>query len=213
VEIPGAFALPRLSIPKILREGTLVTVPVLKTHDKTVITGALKNQWGLLPRSRHRHHLVVNEAIADINRAAPPAFGVMDATLCMEGNGPKTGRPRRMDLVLASADPVALDAVGARIMGFDPAAIKHLERAQAAGLGTRDAAAITVEGTLPRAAPFRPARHNFVSRIELALRHAPFAPLVFDTPLFSFMLWGAKGWYHAWRLLRGRAWLRAAKGE
>ena len=76
---------------------------------KTVITGALKNQWGCLSKMRHEYHLVLDDALADINSVCRPRFAIMDGTIGLEGNGPKSGFPKVADRVLASADPVALD--------------------------------------------------------------------------------------------------------
>ncbi len=56
VEVPGARALPKIRLPEILLRTELITIPVMKTHNKTTITGALKNQWGCLPKDRHRYH-------------------------------------------------------------------------------------------------------------------------------------------------------------
>ena len=122
VEAPENAVLKELDVPRILREAVLITVPVMKTHGKTVITGALKNQFGCLSKARHTYHLVLDDVLADLNRVVRPAFAVMDGTIGLEGNGPKSGRPRVADLILASQDPVALDTVQALCMGLDPGA-------------------------------------------------------------------------------------------
>jgi len=200
VEAPGNAVLRHIDVPRVLRETVLITVPVMKTHAKTGITGALKNQWGCLPTMRHEYHLVLDDALADLNSVIRPALALMDGTVGLEGNGPKSGRPRVADRILCSTDPVALDTIQAACMGLDPATIPHLERAAARGIGTNRRHAIEVRGLVPEAAVvrFRPARHNAVSRVETVLRRSFVRRLVFHTPLFRLCLVGAKLYYRLW---------------
>jgi uncharacterized protein (DUF362 family) len=201
--------LKRIDLPWVLRETLLVTVPVMKTHAKTGLTGALKNQWGCLNKLRHEYHLVLDDALADLNSVLRPALALMDATIGLEGNGPKSGHPRVADRILCSADSVALDTVQATIMGLDPACVRHLATCAARGIGTNDLAAIDVRSSepLPPLAPFLPARHNAVSHVENFLRRSPVKPLVFNTPLFRLLLLGAKMYYHSWAWRHaGEAW-------
>jgi uncharacterized protein (DUF362 family) len=195
-----------VEIPRLLRESVLVTVPVMKTHAKTVITGALKNQWGCLNEMRHEHHLVLDDALADLNCAVRPALAVMDGTVGLEGNGPKSGRPRIANRILCSADPVALDTVQAISMGIDPSTVGHLATCAARGIGTNSRERIEVVGLVPErdGVPFRPARHNAVSALETVLRKSVVKRLVFNTPLFRLCLLGAKIYYHLWTALVGR---------
>ncbi len=209
IETPQNKVLRRIAVPRILRETTLITVPVMKTHAKTVITGALKNQWGCLPTMRHEYHLVLDDALADLNHVIRPALCVMDATVGLEGNGPKSGHPRIADRILCSTDPVALDTIQAVCMGIDPAAVGHLRTCAARGIGTNDRERIVIRGLEPNelAVPFLPARHNAVSRVETLLRRSAVKQLVFNTPLFKLCLLGAKVYYRLWTVLRsGRAW-------
>jgi uncharacterized protein (DUF362 family) len=209
VAAPENAVLKELPVPRVLRETVLVSVPVMKTHAKTGITGALKNQWGCLPRMRHEYHLVLDDAIADLNAVLRPRFAVMDATWGLEGNGPKSGRPRLADRVLASADLVALDTVQAATMGLDPGRIRHLATCAARGLGAASLAAIDVRGLDPLrdGVPFEAARHHTVSLVETLLRRSVFKRLFFDTPAFDACLWGAKQYYRLWtRLHAERCW-------
>ena len=128
LERPDNRVLKRVEVPSLLRESLLVTVPVMKTHAKTIITGAIKNQWGCLNEMRHEHHLVLDDALADLNSVVRPALALMDGTIGLEGNGPKSGRPRVADRILCSTDPVALDTIQALSMGIDPLSIPHLAR-------------------------------------------------------------------------------------
>jgi uncharacterized protein (DUF362 family) len=202
VSCPDNAVLRSIAVPKVLTESVLVTVPVMKTHAKTLISGALKNQWGCLDTMRHEHHLVLDDALADLNSVLLPALALMDGTIALEGNGPKSGRPRIADLILCSADPVALDTVQAMLMGFAPADVVHLARCAARGVGVCDPARIEVRGLDPQAAAMRfaPPRHNAVSRVETLLRRSAVKRLVFNTPLFRACLLGAKLYYRVWSL-------------
>ncbi len=200
VAMPGNVVLKEVQVPRILRDTVLISVPVMKTHAKTVITGALKNQWGCLHKMRHEYHLVLDDALSDLNLVVRPALSVMDGTVGLEGNGPKSGRPRLADRILCSSDPVALDTVQAICMGIDPAAVPHLQRCAERGIGVTDRARIEVRGLAPEASvvPFLPARHNTVSLVENLLRRSVLKRLVFDTPFFRVCLLGAKVYYRLW---------------
>jgi uncharacterized protein (DUF362 family) len=193
-------------IPEILLQTQVITVPLMKTHNKSVITGAIKNQWGCLRELRHNYHLVLSEALVDVNRIVKPRFAVMDGTIALEGNGPKSGIPKEMSLLLASSDLVALDAVAAEIMGFDPTRIEHLALCARHGLGTNDPQNIKVLGESPVSVKtrFTPARHNPVSWLELALRKSAVRRLIFETPLLRLFCWGARRYYDAWDWAVGR---------
>ena len=187
-----------VEIPEILTRTALLTVPLMKTHNKTTITGAIKNQWGCLRSLRHNFHLVLPEALVDVNQLVQPRFAVMDATVGLEGNGPKSGRPKQMGLVLASANLVGIDATAARIMGFDPTNIRHLQLASQHGLGSLDG--FSLQGVSPSDVQqkFLSAKHNAVSWVELALRQSAVRRLVFDTPVLAAMAWGARRYYDVW---------------
>ena len=209
VDAPGNVVLKRIEVPQILRDTVLITVPVMKTHAKTGLTGALKNQWGCLPKTRHEWHLVLDDAIADLNSVIRPAFAVMDGTIGLEGNGPKSGSPRIAERVLCSADPVALDTVQALSMGLDPQSIRHLARCVERGVGTNDLNRIEIRGLDPVAhrVPFVAAQHNTVSLVENLLRKSFLKRLFFNTPIFDLCLAGAKFYYRVWTALHAeRCW-------
>ena len=203
---PENRVLGEILFPRVLRESLLVTVPVMKTHAKTTITGALKNQWGCLPTMRHEYHLELDDALAELNAALRPVLALMDATVGLEGNGPKSGRPRITDRILCSTDPVALDTIQSISMGIDPATVGHLRTCAARGIGTNERSRIDVRGLAPEGAtvPYRPARHNAVSLVENLLRRSAFKKLFFNTPLFGLCLVGAKLYYRAWSASQAR---------
>ncbi len=200
VRCPENSILDPIDVPEVLLDSYLVTVPVMKTHAKTMITGALKNQWGCLSKMRHEYHLVLDDALADLNSVMRPALAVMDGTVALEGNGPKSGRPRIADLVLCSTDPVALDTIQAVLMGIDPAEVRHLGTCAARGVGVCDPDRIEIRGLDPssNAVDFARPRHNAVSRIENLLRTSHFKRLFFNTPIFGICLFGAKLYYRLW---------------
>jgi uncharacterized protein (DUF362 family) len=206
LDFPENRVLKKIAFPRILRESLLVTVPVMKTHAKTMITGALKNQWGCLPTMRHEYHLDLDDALADLNAAMRPALSVMDATVGLEGNGPKSGSPRITDRILCSTDPVALDTLQAISMGFDPGEIRHLSTCAAREIGTNDLRCIDVRGLAVDAqpVPYRPAHHNAVSSVENLLRRSTLKRLFFNTPIFGVCLFGAKLYYHLWSAMNAR---------
>jgi uncharacterized protein (DUF362 family) len=203
---PKNVVLKRIDVPQILKDTVLVTVPVLKTHAKTRISGALKNQWGCIGTMRHEYHLVLDDALADLNHVLRPALAVMDGTVGLEGDGPKSGWPRVADLALCSRDPVAIDSVEAAVMGIDPAAVGHLGTCAGRGLGVWDPALYDVNGVSVAEArqAFRPAKHNAVSLVETLLRQSVLKRLFFNTPIFGVCLWGAKLYYRQWALRHRR---------
>lgn len=209
VERPSNRILRRIEIPEILQHTRRITLPVMKTHAKTRLSGAIKNQWGCLPTMRHEYHLVLDDALAELNEIVRPDLSLMDATIALEGNGPKNGHPIIVDRILASTDPVALDTIQAIQMGLDPATITHLQRCEDRGIGVHDVSAIDVVGldAYKTALNLKQARHNAVSRIETLLRQSTMKRLFFNTPLFTGCLLGAKAYYRAWTLLQARrAW-------
>jgi uncharacterized protein (DUF362 family) len=200
IELDDAYVLNKAEIPEILTKTQIITLPLMKTHGKTTITGALKNQWGCLRKLRHNYHLVVNEALADINRIVKPVFAVMDGTVGLEGDGPKSGISKVVDLILASNDLVALDAVAAKVMGFDPKKIKHLQLCARKGIGSADLGKVDVRGEdiSKHLHSFKPASHNMVSKVELFFRKSFLRPLIFKTNILDLMCFGAKVWYWIW---------------
>lgn len=201
--IPENRVIQNVTIPEILTQGVIVTLPVMKTHNKTTITISLKNQWGCIPKMRHMYHLCLTKAISDVNAALGVKFSVVDGTIAMEGNAPKTGIPREVGIVGAGGDLVEVDSVFAKLMGFNPREIPHLVEAERRGLGKIGTG--FVGDTIDPIHPFRPARHNLVSLVELFLRDSLLSSLVFETPALFVMLVGAKFYYYLFDFLQGRA--------
>lgn len=202
LSMPENKILKNITIPKLLNDAIIVTVPVMKTHDKTTVTISLKNQWGCIPKMRHMYHLHLTEAISDVNAALKVRFSVVDGTIALEGNGPKTGKPREMGIVAAGGDIVEVDSVCAKIMGFNPQSIQHLIEAKSRNLGVISCSYIG--DRLEPTKPFTPAKHNIVSKIELFFRKSKMSDLIFKTPLFHLMLIGAKIYYIIFDIFKGK---------
>jgi uncharacterized protein (DUF362 family) len=130
-----------------LEADAFITLPVMKTHATTVFTGSLKNQWGCIPRyDRILLHKYLHELIATINKMRPVTLALMDGLVGMQGRGPINGYPINLNVLLASRDPVALDATAMRLIGLDPLSCGHALYAQALGLGTLSESAIAIDG-------------------------------------------------------------------
>jgi uncharacterized protein (DUF362 family) len=130
-----------------LEAEVFITLPALKTHATTVITGTLKNQWGCIPRyDRILLHKHLHELICEINRLRPVTLALMDGLVGMQGRGPINGYPINLNVLLASRDPVALDATAMRLMGLEPATSRHVVHAHNIGLGALADAEIAVDG-------------------------------------------------------------------
>src|SRR5215470_16533773 len=130
-----------------LEADAFITLPVLKTHATTVFTGALKNQWGCIPRyDRILLHKFLHELIGDVNKMRRVTLALMDGLVGMQGRGPINGYPIDLNVLLASRDPVALDATAMRLIGLDPTTSRHIVHAQSLGLGTLAKSNIEVDG-------------------------------------------------------------------
>lgn len=138
-------------IPEILIGKNIIHLPTLKTHIYTTNTGAMKNAFGgLLNTKRHYTHTYIHETLVDLLKIQKEIhhsiFAIMDGTISGDGAGPRTMRPHITNLLLASDDQVAIDAVGAKLMGFDPLKIDYLRIAQEEGLGKANLEEIEIIG-------------------------------------------------------------------
>jgi uncharacterized protein (DUF362 family) len=129
----------------------IVHLPTVKTHIYTTTTGAMKNAFGgLLTQHRHYTHSWIHETLVDLlaiqKEIHPGIFAVMDGTTAGDGVGPRMIRPVVKNVILASADQVAIDAAAAKLMGFDPLGIKYIRLAHEQGLGTGDPREIELVG-------------------------------------------------------------------
>jgi uncharacterized protein (DUF362 family) len=128
VQNPSALYLKKVMLPKTLVEAdSIVSVPVMKTHEFTLYGGAIKNLFGCIPNNRRIFlHPYIAMVLHDLMTLLKPKFAVMDATVAMEGNGPNRGIPIPMELVLASNDLLAIDKISTEIMGINWTDVSHL---------------------------------------------------------------------------------------
>lgn len=139
----------------ILDADIVISLPKFKTHGLTVMTGAIKNSYGILPGAQKAriHQLAgsperFHDVIVDVFQLRVPDLFIVDAIVGMEGNGPASPDLRDIGLVLASDNAVALDGVIASMMGLDPSRLKFLRTAKERGLGDYDMDAITIDGEM-----------------------------------------------------------------
>jgi uncharacterized protein (DUF362 family) len=129
-----------IEIPAIYPGRDILHLPTVKTHGHSVTTGAIKNAFGgLLKEVRHYAHKYIHEVLVDLllmqRELHPNVFAVMDGTVAGDGAGPRTMVPSVRNVLLSSADSVAIDAVAAKLMGFEPMEIPYLRMATEMGLG------------------------------------------------------------------------------
>jgi len=132
-----------IHVPDYFLGKNIVHLPTAKTHMYTTTTGAMKNAFGgLLSKYRHYTHTWIHETLVDLlaiqKEIHPGIFAVMDGTTAGNGPGPRLMKPVVKNVILASADQVAIDAVAAKLMGFDPLEIKYIRLAHERGLGVGD---------------------------------------------------------------------------
>jgi uncharacterized protein (DUF362 family) len=143
---PNPLSLKKVQVAKTALESTIISVPKLKLHRIATVTLSLKNMMGALASKGTMHAgLSLSENIVDLASVLTPSLSVIDGIIAGEGHE-TSGNPIEMNLVIAGTDPVAVDAVGATVMGIEPTEIKHLLLAEKKGLGTCNLEEITVLG-------------------------------------------------------------------
>ncbi|MEN6460898.1 MAG: DUF362 domain-containing protein [Syntrophomonas sp.] len=127
----------------VLASEGIISLPKLKTHGLTRLTGAIKNQFGCIPGIlKGEFHVKLPKMddfarmLVDLNLLLRPRLYIMDGIMAMEGNGPRSGKPRKMGVLIFSTDPVALDATVCRLVNLQPEEIPTLKYGQEMGLGT-----------------------------------------------------------------------------
>ncbi len=192
-------------IPKALVGKNIVHLPTVKTHVFTTITGAMKNAFGgLLHRNRHWTHSVIHETLVDLlmiqQEIHPGIFALMDGTFAGDGPGPRAMRWHEKNILLASADQVAIDAVSARLQGFDPMAIPFIRIAHELGLGVGDPREIEILGyDIEQEQPWGFVQEDtFASRGQKMIYHGPLKPfekLLLQSPIVPWSYF-ASNFYH-----------------
>jgi uncharacterized protein (DUF362 family) len=200
--LPEVYKKTGIRIPKFLVGKNIVHLPTIKTHVFTTITGAMKNAFGgLLHFQRHWTHSVIHETLVDLLRIQkdihPGIFCVTDGIYCGDGPGPRAIRPHVKGYLLASSDQVAVDAISAKMMGFDPLSIPFIRMAHDAGLGCGDVRDIDVQGEDLSGINFHFKGHEetFASRGQKAIYHGPLKPLeklLLQSPLVPWSYFASK---------------------
>jgi uncharacterized protein (DUF362 family) len=174
---PDGFMIPKRFIGE-----NILHLPTVKTHVFTTTTGAMKNAFGgLLNEKRHWTHPVIHETLVDLlmiqKKIHRGVFAVMDGTFAGDGPGPRCMVPHVKNVMLASADQVAIDAVAAKLMGMDPMSIKYIRMAHELGLGCGDPRDIEIVGDADAA------RENW--RFT-----GPFKKMTFASQMQHYIYWG-----------------------
>jgi len=192
-------------IPKALMDINIVHLPTVKTHVFTTITGAMKNAFGgLLHRNRHWTHSVIHETLVDLlmiqQEIHPGIFAVMDGTFAGDGPGPRAMRWHEKNILLASADQVAIDAVSAKLQGFDPLSIPFIRMAHELDLGIGDPHQIDIVGyDINQETPWNFVQEDtFASRGQKMIYHGRLKPLekpLLQSPLVPWSYF-ASNFYH-----------------
>lgn len=175
---PDGFMIPKRFIGE-----SIIHLPTVKTHIFTTTTGAMKNAFGgLLNERRHWTHPVIHETLVDLlmiqKKIHRGIFAVMDGTFAGDGPGPRCMVPHVKNVLLASADQVAIDAIAGKLMGFDPLEdLKFVRLAHERGLGCGDPREIEIVGDEDALAE----KWNFVG---------PFKKMTFASRMQHKIYWG-----------------------
>jgi uncharacterized protein (DUF362 family) len=208
-------------IPRALVGMNIIHLPTIKTHVFTTITGAMKNAFGgLLHRNRHWTHSVIHDTLVDLlmiqQDIHPGIFAVMDGSFAGDGPGPRAMRWHEKDILLASADQVAIDAVSARLQGFDPMNIRFIRKAHDMGLGIGDPREIKIVGyDIEQEKPWGFIQEDtFASWGQKLIYHGPLKPfekVLLQSPLVPWSYF-ASNFYHNvyWYPFIGRKRVEAA---
>ncbi len=209
-----------IRIPRLFIGRNAIHLPTVKTHVFTTTTGAMKNAFGgLLGDNRHWCHARIHESLVDLLRIQqeihPGLFAVMDGTICGNGPGPRAMEPVRKDVILASADMVAIDAIAAKMMGFDPMKLDFIRLAHEHGLGVGDPNEIQVAGEDISDVNWHfHVGDTFASRGQKAIYWGPlkFAEhLLLRTPLVPWSYLASNLYHNAyWYRFKGRKRVRQA---
>lgn len=189
----------------------IVHLPTVKCHIYTTTTGAMKNAFGgLLSTHRHYTHSWIHRTLVDLlaiqKEIHSGVYAIMDGTTAGNGPGPRTMKPVIKDYMLASSDQVAIDAVAAKMMGFDPLSLEYIRVAHDDGLGVGDPRDIEVVGDDVSVESWGfSVGDNGASKVGDMMWFGPlkkFQKLFFHTPLVNAFIFGSEFYhdYYRWPL-------------
>lgn len=213
-----------IRLPDYFHGKSIIHLPTVKCHIYTTTTGAMKNAFGgLLNTKRHYTHSWIHETLVDLlaiqQEIHSGLFAVMDGTTAGNGPGPRTMYPEKKNVILASADQVAIDAVAAKMMGFDPMVIPYIRLATERGLGNGELKDIEVVGEdIDHVNWHFSVGDNLASTFGHALWFGPLRAIqnfFFRTPLVNLFIFGSEAYhdYYRWPLKDRRVfeqWLRTS---
>lgn len=191
-------------IPKMFHGKSIIHLPTMKTHVFTTITGAMKNAFGgLLSEKRHWTHSVIHETLVDLltiqKEIHSGIFAVMDGSIAGSGPGPRCMEPHVKNYILASADQVAIDAISAKMQGFNPLSLDFIRIAHEQGLGCGNPTEIEIVGEDISEVNFGfKAGDTFASKGQKAIYHGwlkPFEHLLLRTPIVPWSFLASRA-YH-----------------
>ena len=191
-------------LPEYFFDKNIIHLPTVKTHVFTTITGAMKNAFGgLLNEKRHWTHGVIHETVVDLlaiqQEIHSGLFAVMDGTFAGDGPGPRAMRWHEKDILLASSDQVAIDAISAQLQGFKPMDLRFIRLAHELGLGVGDPRDIEIVGCDVSAEDWQFVQEDtFASKGQKMIYHGPLKPfetLLLRTPLVPWSYF-ASNFYH-----------------
>jgi uncharacterized protein (DUF362 family) len=200
-----------IQVPDYFFGKNIVHLPTVKCHIYTTTTGAMKNAFGgLLATKRHYTHSWIHRTLVDLlaiqKEIHTGLFAIMDGTTAGNGPGPRTMIPVVKDLMLASEDQVAIDAVAAKLMGFDPMSLEFIRVAHEDGLGVGDPRDIELVGDdVSRESWGFTVGDNGASMVGDFMWFGPmkrFQKLFFHTPLVNAFVMGSEFYhdYYRWPL-------------
>lgn len=198
-------------IPRIFIGNSIVHLPTLKTHGHTTTTGAIKDAFGgLIPKYRHHAHKKIHEILVDLlsiqKEIHKGVFAVMDGCVCGNGAGPRTLEPFVGNIILASDNQVSIDAVAAKVMGFEPLKIDYIRIAHDKGLGVGDTDQIEIVGMertefMGLNFGFRAKKSQIIKWDQILRKKTASVKwlhrLLFHSPLFKTFIFASKI-YHDW---------------
>lgn len=209
VENSNALWLKKVWLPKTLVDAdSIVSVPVMKTHEFTLYAGAIKNLFGCIPNNRRIFlHPHIDMVFYDLLTLLKPKFAVMDATVAMEGNGPNRGIPVQLGLVLACHDLLAIDKASAYIMGIDWKEVSHLSMITKHSQQEEAKTHIIGENLETLRRQFvRPYLDIAVKTQRWVYKNYFLTRLCFGTPLFNALQAGMETYRRIDRAVKGGAW-------
>lgn len=205
---PGEFTVPdhrvspRLTLARALADvDVVITLPKLKTHAQMALTASLKNQYGCVPGAlKSQWHFRLQDAawlarlMLDINRVVKPALAILDGIVAMEGDGPTSGRPRPLGVLLAGRDLAAVDTVACHLIGLDPARVPLLAAAREQGFGETRIERVPIAG---------PSLHSLVVKDFQKVRQPQEVLHLLPLPV-PVLNWLRRQWTLRPRIIEGR---------